>query len=120
MYARRGDIFIAHLSPVVGSEQGGTRPILILQNDLGNQYSTTVIAAPITRSKSKSSLSTHVRIHDIPQLDSKSTVLLEQIRTIDKRRLDEHTMQKVNTALCISIGLRSSHGHALAAGSEGG
>lgn len=127
MNAKRGDIFIAHLSPVIGSEQGGTRPILILQNDLGNKYSTTVIAAPITRSKNKSNLSTHVQLENVPQLDQNSTVLMEQIRTIDKKRLkrriahvDDQTMQKVNMALCISIGLRGHTQYALAAGGEGG
>lgn len=110
---KRGDIYYADLSPVVGSEQGGVRPVLIVQNDVGNQYSPTVIAAAITSQTEKSKLPTHI------ELDSKncglskdSVVLLEQIRTIDKRRLrekmgtlDASSMSQVNKALSISFGL---------------
>ena len=110
---KRGDIYYADLSPVVGSEQGGVRPVLIVQNDVGNRYSPTVIAAAITSQKEKSKLPTHI------ELDSKncglskdSVVLLEQIRTIDKRRLrekmgslDANSMSQVNHARSISFGL---------------
>ena len=113
MQIRRGDIYYADLSPVVGSEQGGVRPVLIIQNDVGNRYSPTVIAAAITSQKEKAKLPTHI------ELDSKhcgltkdSVVLLEQIRTIDKRRLrekmgsiDADSMSQVNKALSISFGL---------------
>ena len=112
---KRGDIYYADLSPVVGSEQGGVRPVLIVQNDVGNRYSPTVIAAAITSQKEKSKLPTHI------ELDSKncglskdSVVLLEQIRTIDKRRLkermgrlDSQSMNQVDQALSISFGLGS-------------
>jgi mRNA interferase MazF len=110
---KRGDIFFAELSPVVGSEQGGVRPVLILQNDIGNQYSPTTIVAAITSQISKAKLPTHVEISaEAGGLAKDSVVLAEQIRTIDKRRLkekvssiDEKLMQKVNRALEISIGL---------------
>ena len=111
---KRGDIYYADLSPVVGSEQGGVRPVLIVQNDVGNRYSPTVIAAAITSQKEKSKLPTHI------ELDSKncglskdSVVLLEQIRTIDKRRLREHMghvdeglMNQVDSAIAVSFGLQ--------------
>ncbi|NLT96274.1 MAG: type II toxin-antitoxin system PemK/MazF family toxin [Clostridia bacterium] len=110
---KRGDIFFAELSPVVGSEQGGVRPVLIVQNDIGNQYSPTTIVAAITSQISKAKLPTHVEIPaEAGGLAKDSVVLAEQIRTIDKRRLkekvssiDEKLMQKVNRALEISIGL---------------
>lgn len=113
MNIRRGDIYYADLSPVVGSEQGGLRPVLIVQNDVGNKYSPTVIAAAITSKMGKARLPTHI---DIPGLDAglvkDSVVLLEQMRTIDKRRLkermghlDENTMHNVNSAILISLGL---------------
>lgn len=110
---KRGDIFFAELSPVVGSEQGGIRPVLILQNDIGNQYSPTTIVAAITSQISKAKLPTHVEISaEEGGLAKDSVVLAEQIRTIDKRRLkekvssiDDKLMQKVNRALEISIGL---------------
>lgn len=88
---KRGDIFYADLSPVVGSEQGGTRPVLIVQNDTGNKHSPTVIAAAITSQTGKARLPTHISLagHDVG-LYKDSVVLLEQIRTIDKRRLREH------------------------------
>ena len=110
---KRGDIYYADLSPVVGSEQGGIRPVLIVQNDLGNRYSPTVIAAAITSQKDKSRLPTHisVRSHDCG-LSRDSVVLLEQVRTIDKRRLkermgklDDRSMSRVDRALSISFGL---------------
>ena len=87
---KRGEIYYADLSPVVGSEQGGVRPVLIVQNDVGNRYSPTVIAAAITSQKEKSKLPTHIEIHsDGCGLSKDSVVLLEQIRTIDKKRLKE-------------------------------
>ncbi|MGI6037501.1 MAG: type II toxin-antitoxin system PemK/MazF family toxin [Limnochordia bacterium] len=109
----RGDIFFANLNPVVGSEQGGTRPVLILQNDIGNRYSPTTIVAAITSRIKKAKLPTHVEISAADyQLERDSVILLEQLRTIDKRRLkekmahlDEETMSKVNEALIISLGL---------------
>ena len=106
---RRGDIYHANLNPVFGSEQGGCRPVLVIQNDKGNYHSPTVIVAAIT-SRRKSKLPTHVRIRGIRRLDKSSMVLLEQIRTIDKKRLGDYIgrvnhrqMQKVNEALRISI-----------------
>ena len=110
---RRGDIFYADLSPVVGSEQGGIRPVLIVQNDVGNRFSPTVIAAAITSQKDKARLPTHIQLNSTGSgLAKDSIVLLEQIRTIDKRRLkehmgrlDEHSMARVNEALQISFGL---------------
>lgn len=113
MQVRRGDIFYADLSPVVGSEQGGTRPVLILQNDIGNQYSPTTIVAAITSQIAKAKLPTHVEMAASPGgLVKDSVILLEQIRTIDKSRLMEkvtslnrETMEKVNHAVEISLGL---------------
>ncbi|MBZ4654959.1 MAG: transcriptional modulator of MazE/toxin, MazF [Peptococcaceae bacterium] len=110
---KRGDIFYADLSPVVGSEQGGTRPVLIIQNDIGNQYSPTTIVAAITSQLDKAKLPTHVEIScENCGLTKDSVILTEQIRTIDKRRLqekvsslDEVTMGKVSRALEISLGL---------------
>ena len=111
---KRGDIYYADLSPVVGSEQGGIRPVLILQNNTGNRHSPTTIIAPITSVQKKSSLPTHIVI-DYDFLESVSVVLLEQIRTIDKRRLREHTghadrsvMEQVDSALAVSFGLQGS------------
>ena len=108
---RRGDIFYADLSPVIGCEQGGIRPILILQNDIGNRYSPTVIAAAIT-SQTKKELPTHVEIECIETLQKNSVVLLEQIRTIDRIRLLEYIgnvsrlrMLSVDRALAVSVGL---------------
>ena len=108
---RRGDIFYADLSPVVGSEQGGLRPVLIVQNDVGNKYSPTVIAAAITSKMNKTHLPTHIDIYaDKVGLARDSVILLEQIRTIDKRRLrekmghlDETVMRDVNNAISISL-----------------
>jgi len=110
---KRGDIFYADLSPVVGSEQGGVRPVLIVQNDTGNKYSPTVIAAAITSQINKAKLPTHIEISAKEYgLPKDSVILLEQIRTIDKKRLrekighlDEDLMVKVNEALGISFGL---------------
>ena len=110
---RRGDVFYADLSPVKGSEQGGTRPVLILQNNIGNKFSPTVIAAAITSKMGKSKVPTHITVKANKNgLLKNSVVLLEQIRTLDKRRkkkkmgsLDPFIMQKVNHALGISFGL---------------
>lgn len=110
---RRGDIFYADLSPVVGSEQGGLRPVLIIQNDVGNRYSPTVIAAAITSRMGKTKLPTHIDIYaDRVGLSKDSVILLEQIRTLDKRRLrekmghlDETVMEEVNNAIAVSFGL---------------
>lgn len=110
---KRGDIFYADLSPVVGSEQGGVRPILIIQNDIGNKYSPTVIAAAITSKLDKSRLPTHIEVNASSYgLEKDSVILLEQIRTLDKQRLkekmghlDTDSMNKVNRALTVSFGL---------------
>ncbi len=109
---KRGELYYADLSPVVGSEQGGIRPILIVQNDTGNKYSPTIIAAAITSKLNKAKLPTHIELSEGEYgLAKNSVILLEQIRTLDKRRLKERigelpitTMQKVNTALLISLG----------------
>ena len=116
MTVRRGDIYYADLSPVVGSEQGGVRPVLIVQNDVGNKHSPTVIAAAITSKMSKTKLPTHIDIYaDRVGLQKDSVVLLEQVRTIDKQRLgekmghlDDATMTAVNDAIEISLGLKLS------------
>lgn len=113
MTVKRGDIYYADLSPVVGSEQGGLRPVLIVQNDVGNKYSPTVIAAAITSQVSKSRLPTHIDVTaDSFGLSKDSVILLEQIRTIDKQRLkekmghlDDSVMQKVDSAIGVSFGL---------------
>ena len=114
MVIKRGDMFYADLSPVVGSEQGGIRPVLIIQNDTGNKYSPTVIAAAITSQTGKNKLPTHIEIgSDNNGLKSDSVVLTEQIRTIDKSRLkekighinDNGVMSRVNNAIGISFGL---------------
>jgi mRNA interferase MazF len=110
---KRGDIYYADLSPVVGSEQGGIRPVLIIQNDVGNKYSPTVIAAAITSRINKAKMPTHIELSAAEYgLNKDSVVLLEQIRTIDKKRLrekigrlDDALMEKVNEALSISFGL---------------
>lgn len=110
---KRGDIYYADLSPVVGSEQGGLRPVLIVQNDVGNRYSPTVIAAAITSQISKTRLPTHIDIFaETYGLAKDSVILCEQIRTIDKRRLrermghlDDLLMQRVNDAITVSFGL---------------
>lgn len=113
MVVKRGDIYYANLSPVVGSEQGGLRPVLVIQNDVGNKYSPTVIVAAITSQISKAKLPTHVEISaKLFNLEKDSVILLEQLRTIDKRRLKEKVthlndeiMGTVDEALRISIGL---------------
>ena len=114
MTIKRGDMFYADLSPVIGSEQGGIRPVLIIQNDLGNKYSPTVIAAAITSQTNKTKLPTHIEIGaDAQGLKNDSVVLTEQIRTIDKSRLKEKighindnlTMNRINNALGVSFGL---------------
>ncbi len=114
MSIKRGDIFYADLSPVIGSEQGGVRPVLIVQNNVGNRYSPTVIAAAITSQQSKAKLPTHIPICSREcGLSKDSVVLLEQIRTIDKQRLkermgavDESSMNRVDNAISISFGLQ--------------
>ena len=116
MSVKRGDIYYADLSPVVGSEQGGMRPVLIIQNDVGNRYSPTVIAAAITSKMGKTRLPTHIDIYaDKAGLAKDSVVLLEQIRTLDKRRLkekmghlDEKMMNEINSAIAVSFGLFES------------
>ncbi len=113
MTVKRGDIYYADLSPVVGSEQGGIRPVLIVQNDVGNKYSPTVIAAAITSQKYKTRLPTHISVNaDDCGLAKDSVVLLEQVRTIDKTRLKEHMgkldnseMNRIDKALSVSFGL---------------
>ena len=113
---RRGEIYYADLSPVVGSEQGGMRPVLIVQNDVGNRHSPTVIAAAITSQQNKTRLPTHIEISARDYgLSRKSVVLLEQIRTLDKRRLRERMgcldtalMQRVDDAIAVSFGLTES------------
>ena len=115
---KRGDIFYADLSPVVGSEQGGTRPVLIVQNDTGNRHSPTVIAAAITSQTGKARLPTHINIAGgSVGLSKDSIILLEQIRTIDKKRLgekmghlDAETMNAVDDAISISLGLNINRG----------
>ena len=114
MEVHRGEVFYADLSPVVGSEQGGVRPVLILQNDVGNKHSPTVIAAAITSQTGKARLPTHIslsaRSYGLPK---DSVILLEQIRTLDKKRLREHmgrvddeVMHRVDSAIAVSFGLR--------------
>ena len=109
---RRGELYFADLSPVVGSEQGGIRPVLIIQNDIGNKYSPTVIIAAITSQINKAKLPTHIELKaEQYGLPKDSVVLLEQVRTLDKRRLkekigtvDEFKMRKIDNALLISLG----------------
>ena len=113
MIVKRGDIYYADLSPVVGSEQGGIRPVLVIQNDIGNKYSPTVIAAAITSQINKAKMPTHIELAAKDYgLNKDSVILLEQFRTIDKRRLrekigriDDGLMASVNNALSISFGL---------------
>ena len=110
---KRGDIYYADLSPVVGSEQGGVRPVLIVQNDTGNRHSPTVIAAAITSQINKAKLPTHIELSSGTYgLTRDSVVLLEQIRTLDKRRLrermgrvDDRLMEKIDGAIAVSFGL---------------
>ena len=120
MNIRRGDIFYADLRPVVGSEQGGIRPVLIIQNDVGNRFSPTVIVAAITSQKDKAKLPTHIQLHSTGSgLARDSIVLLEQIRTLDKRRLkermgrlDEASMRRIDRAIQVSFGLGVTGGAA--------
>lgn len=110
---KRGDIYYAELNPAIGSEQGGTRPVLIISNDIGNRHSPTVIVAAITsRVHTKAKLPTHTAIRDFEGLNKDSIILLEQIRTIDKKRLQEYIgmlseseMARVDKALAISVSL---------------
>lgn len=113
MNVRRGDVFFADLRPVVGSEQGGIRPVLIIQNDMGNRHSPTVICAAITSKMNKAKLPTHVALEmDKHHMIKDSVILLEQIRTIDKSRLrekvchlDDDILEEINRALCVSLAL---------------
>ena len=110
---KRGDLYYADLSPVVGSEQGGVRPVLVVQNDIGNKYSPTIIAAAITSKLNKARMPTHIEVSAKEYgLDKDSVILLEQIRTIDKSRLKEkigelgeYKMNQVNRAMMISLGV---------------
>lgn len=109
---RRGDLFYADLNPVVGSEQGGIRPVLVIQNDVGNHFSPTVVAAAITSRKAKNSLPTHILLENVPGLAPTSLLLLEQLRTIDRKRLrgyigriSKEKMLEADAALAISIGI---------------
>ena len=123
MTVRRGDIFYADLSPVVGSEQGGIRPVLIIQNDVGNKFSPTVIAAAITSRRFKANLPTHIRVGVTQSgLMRDSIILLEQVRTLDKQRLkekmgnlDASEMARVDKALSVSLGIQTT-GTTVAAG----
>ena len=120
MSIKRGDIYYADLSPVIGSEQGGVRPVLIVQNDVGNKYSPTVIAAAITSQHDKTQLPTHIKVNAVSSgLAKDSIVLLEQVRTIDKQRLkekmgtlDNKSMGEVDNALSVSFGLNIASGSA--------
>lgn len=110
---KRGDVYYADLSPVIGSEQGGVRPVLILQNDIGNKFSPTVIVSAITSQIEKAKLPIHVELNQAVGLERNSVILLEQIRTIDKKRLrekvthlDDEIMERVNEALAVSLGLK--------------
>lgn len=113
MTVKRGEIYYADLSPVVGSEQGGVRPVLIVQNDVGNKYSPTVIAAAITSQRFKTNLPTHIQVNaDGCGLSKDSIVLLEQVRTLDKKRLkermgnlDTEDMDRIDRALSVSLGI---------------
>ena len=118
MIVKRGDIYYADLRPVVGSEQGGVRPVLIVQNDIGNKFSPTVIAAAITSRTGKTPLPTHIQVDAKDRRKKKdSVVLLEQVRTLDKQRLrtrmgalDEKDMQRIDRAIFVSLGLQLSSG----------
>lgn len=116
MTVKRGDVFYADLRPVIGSEQGGIRPVVIIQNDIGNRYSPTVICAAITSKMNKAKMPTHIEIAAGEySLAKDSVILLEQVRTIDKKRLKERichlqndTMERIDTALKVSLGLMES------------
>lgn len=114
--AQRGEIYYADLSPVIGSEQGGLRPVLIVQNNVGNKYSPTVVIAAITAKIDKGKMPTHVEVKTEDGLERNSVVLLEQLRTIDKQRLkdkitqlNKHRMKEVDQALQISVGLSDKY-----------
>ncbi len=116
MNIKRGELYYADLSPVVGSEQGGVRPVLVVQNDTGNKYSPTVIAAAVTSRINKAKLPTHIELPQAYGLQKDSVILLEQIRTIDKKRLMSRigqlppaTMSRVNKAILISLGFDESN-----------
>ncbi len=121
MQVRKGDIFFADLSPVVGSEQGGVRPVLVVQNDVGNRFSPTIIVAAVTSQTNKAKLPTHVPISaEGNGLSRDSVVLLEQLRTIDKKRLREHigtvgtnVIDVVDEALSVSLGIEPPQEHRL-------
>ncbi len=111
---KRGELYYADLSPVVGSEQGGVRPVLIVQNNIGNKYSPTIIAVAVTSQMNKAKLPTHIEIDTTSGLPKDSVILAEQVRTLDKRRLkdrigalDNKVMEKVNNALLVSLGFFS-------------
>ncbi|MGO1581478.1 MAG: type II toxin-antitoxin system PemK/MazF family toxin [Peptoniphilaceae bacterium] len=114
MLIKRGDIFYADLSPVIGSEQGGVRPVVVIQNDVGNKYSPTIIVAAITSQLNKAKLPTHINVdaRGVP-LPKNSVILLEQIRTIDKKRLrerigrfDNRVMDDINRAIKVSLDIK--------------
>lgn len=113
MTIKRGEIYYADLSPVIGSEQGGVRPVLVLQNDVGNKYAPTIIVAAITSQIAKAKLPTHIELDSATYgLPKDSIILCEQLRTLDKRRLGQlvctlpsSLMRKINTALCLSLGI---------------
>ena len=116
MVIKRGDLFYADLNGFLGSEQGGTRPILVIQNNVGNKYSPTVVVAPITAKQGKPKLPTHIKIDSTDILPKDSVVLLEQIRTIDKQRLGEYIgtladkfMIKIDKGIGISVGLNKKY-----------
>ena len=119
MVVKKGDLYFADLSPVVGSEQGGVRPVLVVQNDVGNKYSPTIIVAAVTSQINKAKLPTHVELRASDGgLSKNSVVLLEQLRTIDKRRLKEHIgtlsetqMPTVDLALSVSLGIAETKNH---------
>ena len=111
---KRGELYYADLSPVVGSEQGGVRPVLIVQNNIGNKYSPTILAVAVTSQMNKAKLPTHIEIDTTSGLPKDSVILAEQVRTLDKRRLkdrigalDNKVMEKVNNALLVSLGFFS-------------
>ncbi len=119
LVVKKGDLYFADLSPVVGSEQGGVRPVLVVQNDVGNKYSPTIIVAAVTSQINKAKLPTHVELRASDGgLSKNSVVLLEQLRTIDKRRLKEHIgtlsetqMPTVDQALSVSLGIAETKNH---------
>lgn len=120
MNIKKGDILYADLTPVIGSEQGGVRPVLIIQNNIGNRYSPTVIVAAITSRTGKPPLPTHVPLHSTPGLWKSSVILLEQVRTIDRSRLRKYighlspdTLQRVDQALAVSFGMEENTASAL-------